>query len=99
MAKKIYMCCGSDCKKRSKVRKEIRSRLVSAGLKKKIKKVGCQKICKGPVFGVEVDGRLEWFCRLEAGDSEQLAAAARGRAVGQELWNKRVKKRAGKLRD
>jgi hypothetical protein len=27
--------------------------------------VRCQKICKGPVVGVVVDGRMEWFQRVD----------------------------------
>jgi hypothetical protein len=27
--------------------------------------VQCQKICKGPVMGLEVDGQLEWFAKLD----------------------------------
>jgi hypothetical protein len=31
----------------------------------KVKKIRCQKICKGPVAGIEVDGRMEWFARVD----------------------------------
>jgi hypothetical protein len=27
--------------------------------------VQCQKICKGPVLGLEIDGQLEWFSKLD----------------------------------
>lgn len=27
--------------------------------------VGCQKICKGPVAGTKVEGRMEWFARVD----------------------------------
>jgi len=27
--------------------------------------VGCQKICPGPVAGIELSGRMEWFSRIE----------------------------------
>ena len=31
----------------------------------RIVKVGCQKVCHGPVAGVTVGRRLEWFERLD----------------------------------
>ena len=31
----------------------------------KVKKLGCQKICKGPVAGLKVRGRMEWFARVD----------------------------------
>ena len=31
----------------------------------KVKKLGCQKICKGPVAGLKVRGRVEWFARVD----------------------------------
>jgi hypothetical protein len=33
-----------------------------AGLE--VETVGCQKVCKGAVVGVEVHGRMEWFQRV-----------------------------------
>jgi hypothetical protein len=27
--------------------------------------VGCQKICAGPVAGIELSGRMEWFSRID----------------------------------
>jgi hypothetical protein len=33
----------------------------------KVKLVGCQKICAGPVVGAKVDGRMEWFTRVDTG--------------------------------
>ena len=30
-----------------------------------VRMVGCQKVCKEPVAGLEVRGRMEWFGRLD----------------------------------
>jgi hypothetical protein len=27
--------------------------------------VACQKICAGPVAGIELSGRMEWFSRID----------------------------------
>jgi hypothetical protein len=29
-----------------------------------VDKVRCQKICEGPVAGIEINGRMEWFERV-----------------------------------
>jgi hypothetical protein len=31
----------------------------------KVVLVGCQKICSGPVAGLQVSGRMEWFSRID----------------------------------
>jgi hypothetical protein len=31
----------------------------------RVKMVGCQKICKGPVAGAKIQGRMEWFARID----------------------------------
>ncbi len=64
--------------------------------------VRCQKICHGPVAGLEVDGRMEWFEKVDGVKS--IAALVRmtrrqsdGR-IPKPLRRRRVKKRAGKVR-
>jgi hypothetical protein len=37
--------------------------------------VGCQKVCKQPVAGLAVNGRLEWFTRLD--EPKRLTAMAK----------------------
>jgi hypothetical protein len=39
-----------------------------------VKTVRCQKVCKGPVAGVKLDGRWEWFGSLKR--TNQLEAVA-----------------------
>ena len=64
---KVFVCkkCkNADCLMR--VLKHSESKLVP---------VGCQKICSGPVVGLKVDGRMEWFSRV---DSLKALAGVRG---------------------
>lgn len=64
-----------------------------------VKTVRCQKVCEGPVAGVVVRGRMEWFGKLKG--KKQLAALAR--LVGQSspakvpkaLRKRRSKERSG----
>ncbi len=49
----VYICCGSDCVKRAKKGGELWAVLTEHG---EVVEVPCQKICKGPVVGVEIDG-------------------------------------------
>jgi hypothetical protein len=65
--------------------------------------VRCQKICHGPVAGLAVDGRMQWFEKVDG--VKQIAALVRltrrqpdGR-IPKPLRRRRVPKRAGKLRD
>jgi hypothetical protein len=37
-----------------------------------VKTVRCQKVCDGPVAGLRVDGRMEWFEKMDG--SKQLKA-------------------------
>jgi hypothetical protein len=63
--------------------------------------VRCQKICHGPVVGVEIGGRMEWFERVD--DLKSLAAlvklAKKPRArvkIPKPLRKRRVKRYAGR---
>ena len=42
--------------------------------KANVKTVRCQKVCEGPVAGLFIKGRMEWFGRLKG--SKQLVAIA-----------------------
>jgi hypothetical protein len=64
--------------------------------------VRCQKICHGPVAGLPVDGRMEWFEHVDG--IEEIAALVRmtRRAphdrIPKPLRRRRVRSRAGKIR-
>jgi hypothetical protein len=65
----------------------------------KVKKLGCQKICKGPVAGIKVRGRMEWFARLDrAKPMVALRRAADPKRAGKirpALESHRVTRRSG----
>jgi hypothetical protein len=62
--------------------------------------VKCQKICHGPVVGLPIDGRMEWFERVDG--VKEIAALVRmthrGKtdAIPKPLKKRRVKKRSGR---
>ena len=68
MAPTVYVCKKCDGHKR--VEKFLRSETNAS-----LKFVGCQDVCKDPVAGLDVNGRLEWFTQLD--DSKRLGALAR----------------------
>lgn len=94
----MHVCVGSDCRKdRPGAHKKLRAALREAGVP--FMPVKCQKVCKGPVVGVRVDGTLHWLRDLAGGDLRDDLL----RLVGEGAWSKalakrRVKKRKDKLR-
>lgn len=93
---KLWICEGKSCRKKKTERAAI---VHAVGDGVRVRPVGCQKICDGPVVGLEVDGTLEWF---ESVDSEKAVAALRTLTttgvLEKPLAKRRVGKRAGKMR-
>jgi hypothetical protein len=62
--------------------------------------VRCQKVCSGPVAGVAVNGRMEWFERVDKAKAmvgvARLATKPRSAKVPKALRKKRVVKRSGR---
>ncbi|HYH48228.1 MAG TPA: hypothetical protein VEG38_01645 [Acidimicrobiia bacterium] len=54
----IYVC--RKCKHSKCLRKELERKTGAT-----IKLIGCQDVCKQPVAGTRVDGRLQWFGGLD----------------------------------
>jgi hypothetical protein len=94
MGAKIMICQGGSCRKRKKALRALASVLGSFWTP-----VRCQKICKGPVVGCEVNGELKWFADLQSRKSQEglLRLVGEGK-VTKPLKKRRVKKRDGKLR-
>lgn len=96
MAKTIYLCRGSDCKKRKSANKRLRSGLEGTH---QIEEVRCQKICKGPVVGVKVEGTLHWFRKLDVKhDLVELQKTVARDRMTKGLASKQATKRTGKFR-
>lgn len=96
MGNTLYVCSGSDCKKHKSENKKL---LRGLGDCLEIEHVRCQKICKGPVMGVQVDGTLHWFRKLDPkSDLAGLQKALSKGKVSKALAQKSAEKRTGKLR-
>lgn len=95
MALKILICGGPGCKKKPKKRKALLKSLQDLAI---LEEVGCQDICHGPVAGMTLKGRIEWFEKLDTKKSrEALVELATQGKLGKSLKKRRVKKRAGRL--
>jgi hypothetical protein len=92
----VLLCAGGDCGKERKARARIVDALDGHA---RVRDVRCQKICDGPVVGLEVDGQLEWFEEVDSGKARRALVtwADEGR-LKRPLKKRRVKKRAGKQR-
>ena len=91
----VFVCVGSDCRK-AEAHGALRRELDELD----VRTVDCQKICSGPVAGLQVDGRLEWFERVRGPKSRRalLRLARAGGPLPGRLRTRRVAKRAGRLR-
>jgi hypothetical protein len=61
--------------------------------------VGCQKICAGPVAGLQVGGRMEWFSRVDTAKriaGLRMLIEDRTKRPVKALEKKRVTKRSGR---
>jgi hypothetical protein len=91
-----FLCVGKDCRKDDGYR-ELAS---AVAVLPKVRRVKCQDLCGGPVAGVVVDGKVEWFEKLRR--SKQRAAlvelaAGQARKVPSELRSSWARKRSGKF--
>ena len=94
----VYLCTGKDCS-RSPGHAELAAAIDAApGLI--AGRVRCQKVCKGPVAGFEVDGTLEWFARVRSPKARKavIRTARDGGPLSDRLRKRRWAKRSGQLR-
>ena len=76
---RCYLCVGKDCR-RYDGHTELKKALGAVG---KVHRVTCQDLCEGPVAGVEVHGRVEWFEKVRKGrERDAVIALATGSARG-----------------
>jgi (2Fe-2S) ferredoxin len=83
----VLVCRSSGCRKKAKPRTKLATALEHIA---DVEWVRCQKVCKGPVIGVTVDGTLEWFRRVNDRKSRRALVAL--------LMEGRLKKRLRKQR-
>jgi (2Fe-2S) ferredoxin len=92
----VRICRGSDCRKKRKACRKLDALLLDRA---RVQGVSCQKICDGPVLGLEVEGHLEWFEDVAGRDVRRAVDAfLESGALKKALRKRRIKKRAGKLR-
>ncbi len=93
----LLLCKGGHCRKRLERRPAIRKALDR--LPVEVERVGCQKVCRGPVVGVALEGRWQWFERM--GSKKALAALSDLVELGEirkPLRKRRNLRRAGRRR-
>lgn len=95
--RKILLCKGSHCRKVHARDRRVREFLER--LPVDIQIVGCQKVCRSPVLGAQVDGVWQWFERM---DSKKALRALRDLVLDDRLekpLRKRCdERRAGRVR-
>ena len=91
---KLYVCTGKHCKKK---RGGIDSVLNGHTVERV--DVRCQKICNGPVCGLKLEGRVEWFEEVDSPKSlDALRALIEQGKLKKPLRKRHVSKRSGELR-
>ena len=98
MAKEtVLLCAGKSC--RRALAESDRAERFVARLPVAVGRVRCQKVCKGPVVGVRVDGEWLWFERMNSRKAlEALAALVAEGRLAKPLARRRDRKRTGRLR-
>ena len=93
---RILVCNGKDCRKKTKYHRKLQEALAESG---EVEHIGCQKICSGPVVGIQVKGTWQWFAKVrKADDRKAIRRVIRSGKLAGRARGMRVKKRAGKLR-
>lgn len=95
--KRLLVCSGKHCRKAFQRDDHLRDALQR--LPVDVKWVRCQKVCRGPVVGLAVDGDWQWFERMDTRKAvHALAEFVAGGELGRRLDKRRSRKRTGKLR-
>jgi len=93
----LLVCTADDCKKSLKKHGVVLAAVARGGVE--IERVGCQKLCHGPVFGTKVDGTWEWFGRVRSDAAvEALLALLEDGRMRKPLRKLRDTERSGKRR-
>ena len=93
----LLICSGSRCRKA--LRKDDRLQRAVAQLPVEVQWVGCQKVCNGPVVGLAVEGRWEWFERVNSRKAiRALSVLLEEDLLEKPLRKRRNARRAGKRR-
>jgi len=93
---KVLVCAGRHCDKERKARRALVQALEPLA---EVEEVGCQKICAGPVVGLEVAGRLEWYCKIDRDKRRRrIVELLETEQVPKKLVRRWIPKRSGQRR-
>ncbi len=93
---RVFVCSGKHCSKCSAKTRKMLDAMKGVSMVE----VGCQKICDGPVLGLAIDDRLQWFARVDSEKSRRaLVTLITDGELKKPLKKRRVPKRSGKRRD
>ncbi len=93
----LLVCNGTHCRKKSATSDRLRSLI--ARLDVEVTRVGCQKVCDGPVVGALIDGEWQWFERMNSKKAlRALADFVNDERLGTPLAKRINRARAGKRR-
>jgi len=92
----VYVCRGGDCRDHKKARRKLVETLNGHV---RLREVKCQKICKGPVLGLEHRETVEWFAAVDSRKARDAVLYLLDEGeIKRPLRKRRVKGKAGKLR-
>jgi (2Fe-2S) ferredoxin len=91
----LMVCTGKDCRK-SKGWSDL---VHLAASTVRAHEVPCQGLCKGPVVGLAIDGKVRWFGHVRSGSKRDLVTAMSNTGrVPDELGSRESRKRRGEMR-
>jgi hypothetical protein len=94
---RCYVCTGKDCR-RDEGHRELLDAMRAVG---NVERVRCQDLCEGPVAGVLLGDRVEWFEKLRKPRHRAAVAALVQHPrtkVPSELKDRWAKKHGGKIK-
>jgi len=91
----LLICSGKDCRADKGFRELVELGSEIPGTRE----VHCQKVCHGPIVGVQRDGRVRWYARIRSKAVRQLVVdALQNGKVADDLKEHEDRKHRGDLR-
>ena len=94
---RILVCNGSRCRRALARDPGLLEQLERLDVR--VTRVGCQKVCEGPVVGIAIDDDWEWFGRVASPKAlRALAALIEEGTLAKPLRKRQAHERSGKRR-